>query len=546
MPMTALPPSGSPASPGTPGTPGTSSTTTRAPKASNETIKETFESIVIAFVLAFVFRAFVVEAFVIPTGSMAPTLLGQHARVHCPECGYDFTVDPPRDARTRDGDRLALEISVLCPMCQFPTDMHAGQALGFGDRILVHKFIYAFTEPARWDVVVFKNPQEPYVNFIKRLVGLPGESLAIIEGNVFTKPALAEDKAWKIARKTDRPKVQRDVWQPIYHSQFVPLDSGQGLARRGALWQQPWVAQPGSSWDTSDPLSMVSTGNNALNWLSFDFAAAQTTPHSLYAYNQLNDLQTRRPVDLEPIEDVRIGALVEPQAAGVSVQLNTTCRLDDPQGRVWQLEASIDDAGQAKLIARSNFGQERTLAQAMVQPLKKGHAARVELWYADQQASFWIDGVRTLVWEFDALLIRPSPAKLPAVNLGVRGQAVVREIELDRDIYYTGRSPARSSPGLGVLEQVDGGLRGSAVTIGPDQFFCMGDNSPYSHDSRFWDQVNPWIEFRMFEDQRQVYGMVPRKLMMGRAFFVYFPAPLRTGPPISLPVPNFGKMRFIH
>ena len=537
--MSALPPPGTTVTPGSP-------STTRAPKASNETIKETFESIVIAFVLAFVFRAFVVEAFVIPTGSMAPTLLGQHVRVHCSQCGYDYTVDPPKDTRNRDGDRLAMEISVLCPMCQFPTDLHAGQALGFGDRILVHKFIYAFAEPARWDVVVFKNPNEPYVNFIKRLVGLPGESLAIFEGNVYTKPAGSDDKAWKIARKTDRPKVQHDVWQPIYHSQFVPLDSGQGESRRGAVWRQPWVPMVGSHWDTSDPLSMVSTGDNTMNWLSFDFAAAQTTPHSLYAYNQLNDLQTRRPVDLEPIEDVRISALIEPQADGVSVQMSTTSRLDNAQGPAWQLEASIDATGQARLTARSITKRERTLAQASVEPLKKGHATRVELWYADQQASLWIDGKRTLVWGFDELLVRPGPDKLPSVSLGVQGQAVVREIELDRDIYYTSRSPARANLGLGAMEQVEGGLRGSAVTIGPDQFFCMGDNSPYSHDSRFWDQVSPWIEFRMFDDQKQVLGMVPRKLMMGRAFFVYFPAPLRTGPPVSLPVPNFGKMRFIH
>ncbi len=41
-------------------------------------VKETVESILVAFILAFVFRAFVVEAFVIPTGSMAPTLYGAH------------------------------------------------------------------------------------------------------------------------------------------------------------------------------------------------------------------------------------------------------------------------------------------------------------------------------------------------------------------------------------------------------------------------------------------------------------------------------------
>src|SRR5579871_3114527 len=56
-------------------------------------VKETIESILVAFILAFVFRAFVVEAFVIPTGSMSTTLLGAHTRFHCPDCGYSFDVD---------------------------------------------------------------------------------------------------------------------------------------------------------------------------------------------------------------------------------------------------------------------------------------------------------------------------------------------------------------------------------------------------------------------------------------------------------------------
>src|SRR5215210_5478411 len=53
-------------------------------------VKETIESILVAFILAFIFRAFVVEAFVIPTGSMAPTLLGAHLRFTCTDCGYRF------------------------------------------------------------------------------------------------------------------------------------------------------------------------------------------------------------------------------------------------------------------------------------------------------------------------------------------------------------------------------------------------------------------------------------------------------------------------
>src|SRR5205814_7542873 len=56
-------------------------------------IKETIESILVAFILAFIFRAFVVEAFVIPTGSMAPTLMGAHLRFRCDDCGYEWTVN---------------------------------------------------------------------------------------------------------------------------------------------------------------------------------------------------------------------------------------------------------------------------------------------------------------------------------------------------------------------------------------------------------------------------------------------------------------------
>src|SRR5690349_2789042 len=65
-----------------------------APKQSIEgSVKDTIEAILVAFMLAFIFRAFVVEAFVIPTGSMAPTLLGAHMRFRCSDCGYQFDVN---------------------------------------------------------------------------------------------------------------------------------------------------------------------------------------------------------------------------------------------------------------------------------------------------------------------------------------------------------------------------------------------------------------------------------------------------------------------
>src|SRR5476651_1890591 len=68
-------------------------------------VKETIESILVAFVLAFIFRAFVVEAFVIPTGSMAPTLMGAHMRFQCPDCGYRFDVNYT-GANSNDSDDI--------------------------------------------------------------------------------------------------------------------------------------------------------------------------------------------------------------------------------------------------------------------------------------------------------------------------------------------------------------------------------------------------------------------------------------------------------
>jgi signal peptidase I len=105
-------------------------------------VREWVESLVIAFILAMVIRAFIVQAFKIPTGSMRPTLLE-------------------------------------------------------GDRILVNKFIYgaripftpfslpALRNPKRGDVVVFIYPEDTHRDFIKRLIAGPGETVEINNGAVY-------------------------------------------------------------------------------------------------------------------------------------------------------------------------------------------------------------------------------------------------------------------------------------------------------------------------------------------------------------------------
>ncbi len=93
-------------------------------------LREWVEAIVIALIMALVIRAFVVQAFKIPSGSMYPTLK-------------------------------------------------------IGDKLFVNKFIYRFRDPERWDIIVFKYPEDPSKDFIKRLIGLPGETVEIRDGAVF-------------------------------------------------------------------------------------------------------------------------------------------------------------------------------------------------------------------------------------------------------------------------------------------------------------------------------------------------------------------------
>jgi signal peptidase I len=145
-------------------------------------IRETVESIVIAFVLAFLFRTFEAEAFVIPTGSMAPTLMGRHKDVVCPKCGYRYQVSASEEESEDPTRRQPSDcIAGKCPMCHYVLPMRPDLPQGVpetrqadipiqrsynGDRILVNKYIYEFTDPKRWDVVVFKFPGDAKVYYI--------------------------------------------------------------------------------------------------------------------------------------------------------------------------------------------------------------------------------------------------------------------------------------------------------------------------------------------------------------------------------------------
>ena len=141
----------------------TASATTYPP---NGTTIDTLQSLIVAFVVAMTFRGFVTEGFVIPTGSMAPTLMGRHYRMHSDQTGFTYSVD---HRMTRSARAQAIQDPTLGPKLtvDFGTKVDGALRMAtgsvkperMGDRILVLKCLYPFSEPDRFDVVVFKNPK---------------------------------------------------------------------------------------------------------------------------------------------------------------------------------------------------------------------------------------------------------------------------------------------------------------------------------------------------------------------------------------------------
>src|SRR3954466_6456804 len=88
----------------------------KAEPAPREGHRDTVEAIVVAFILALVVRGFEAQAFVIPTGSMAPTLMGRHKEIACPQCGFVYAVNASEEVELRSGSHTVF--AGLCGNCR--------------------------------------------------------------------------------------------------------------------------------------------------------------------------------------------------------------------------------------------------------------------------------------------------------------------------------------------------------------------------------------------------------------------------------------------
>jgi signal peptidase I len=534
-------------------------------------VKETIESILVAFILAFIFRAFVVEAFVIPTGSMAPTLMGAHMRFHCPDCGYAFDVNFPTGG-SGAGEDLNIPANagkirypVYCPNCGFEINEEQMQnpAVYYGDRILVLKYLYLLQPPQRWDVVVFKSPVDPNrdnytVNYIKRLIGKPGEAVMVLDGDVYIRPPSAKSPT-EFTVQTKPKYVQDALWRLVYDNDYRP----QQHMDRGNVrpFQMPWAVADGSGWNVDNvdhgrTLAFDNTAGSAR--LEFD-PNANPTAQTLSDYLVYDlPIYMRQP---------RQGYPEYPETPVSDLDLRATYQRTKGDGPLTLTLTKRDHAFNA-IITRSEAvlqhqfgGQTVTIGHPFSIP-PSSRPIRIELSNCDYQVTLRIDGEIAAQStpadyspDFHGLLDeyrrqeaqrrhneRMSPAPAPHVEIAASQQACqLSHVSLWRDVYYyNSYEPVFS----GIWWATPHDFPNNAQVLGPDEYFVMGDNSRVSLDARCW--TDP-IRLSDSENLDVEAGRVPGRFLLGKAFFVYWPAGFRamSGWPAAF-VPNFGDMRIIH
>ena len=146
----------------------------------------------------------------------------------------------------------------------------------------------------------------------------------------------------------------------------------------------------------------------------------------------------------------------------------------------------------------------------------------------------------------------------PQVKIFGSGTLTLSHIAIFRDIHYT-----RYKSGEG--SESGRATQGKPITLGRDEFFVLGDNSPNSEDGRWWNRGGSGNNGRSYRE-----GIVPRDYLVGKALFVYWPGGFEFPWPRSLKnllfknsrhnglsrvmywlvswkwIPSIGQMRFIH
>jgi signal peptidase I len=425
----------------------------------------------VGFVCLFLFiRAVAIEPFGVPTGSMAPALIGNHREGPCPRCGFTVRMGYP----VAGGTAAEHFERAACPNCGYGRKRdHAfslAQAADLaGDRVLVDKNVFNLRRPRRWEMAVFHcpdpDPKEFRKPYVKRVVGLPGETITIISGDAYANHELL---------RKDLAEV-RETRVIVHDMAFDPAPGG---------WHSHWGADGtllAGSVLTLDAMR-DEVGLTYRQWNIDEHTEEPVKSWSSY------DGLPRAFAHLPPAHDFSLECDIEVVSAGTSATF--ACRLLDGADAVSAEIAVGPREGGRATLNHDEHGPLRTVERISLRP---GRRHKVEFAFVDRRATLAIDETEIASGDLPPAVQRGEvsrPLQLGARHCHLR----IRNLKLYRDAYYT--------------QYGENGTR-KAVVLPAGEYFMLGDNSGNSQDSRKWPQPG-----------------VPEADFVGKPFLIH--QPLRT------------------
>lgn len=523
-----------------------------APAETKDGVREIVETVVFVVVLVLLLKAFVAEAFVIPTGSMAETLYGYQKLVTCPKCQYEFPVNCSCEVDPQQGPPTPV-VGCTCPNCRYHIDFATegiNPAWHTGDRVLVAKFLYdlnvlGMDMPKRNDVVVFKYPMEPQkghvpMNYIKRLIGLPGETIAIYYGKLYVRDDLRYDdsqakpldlwertymhmddpeaqsvfRAGKFRMIRKSPQEMLAVRRLVFDNEHQPKDLIGKVPPRWAAEADAWKS------DHKDaPRRFQSSGrqDGAMAWLRYSHLMPDSNrlgarPELITDFMGYNSWEERRGNHSYPAQDWVGDLMMECEVQVEQAQGELVLELSKGVDR---FQARWDLANGMCTLVRLTDGKETRL-ESKETALRKPGKYRLRFADFDERLTVWVDSALPfgdgVVYEPPGLRGPTKDNDLQPASIGVRGGAVaVTQLKLWRDTYYTvhiNSSDADQNRAIDFGDPLDWtalhNLPVRTLYVQPNHFLCLGDNSRESSDGRSW-------------------GTVPKRLLLGRALLIYYP-----------------------
>jgi signal peptidase I len=537
---------------------------------------------------------------------MAPSLQGQHKDIECESCDFRYRAGASQEIQK---EPVSVD-AAYCPICQYRTRintrLYKDHYTNNGDRILVNKFIYDFADPQRYDVIVFKNPNVGKQNYIKRLIGLPGDNILIENGDIYLMNRNADNSGWekKISRKP--PHKLRHILQTVDDTDHI------GSKLKDVGWPDRWQEFSGTeSWErreSNGKPNYISSVSDQPGWLRYrhfrplksDWVTiedknlpARFKPDNLtagrligdnYGYNDEVDsytpLQTMD-LGLHWVGDIGIKCWVEVNSSSGKLLLDLV-----EGGAHFQCEIDVA-TGQTKITCSDSAIQFQTAdGVEVVSPtaqtnLKGAGKYRIEYVNADDRLNLWINNQ---LIEFDGAdytrdgiaipKYSPSdpgdaePAGIAAKNLEMR----ITRLQILRDIYYTSaqggtqKLPIVGGYEISNLENETGESNIGKIDRWQRNPETWGDAEAIRFFQKSKGKTSPMFELKkgvdlgLTRNQDQFLPMgdnspqsldgrvwdgekyVERDLLIGRALFIYWPHTLNEPIPFF---PNFAGMGFI-